>query len=73
MADAAMEENKTNTEALEQYESLTGVQKCAILMLLIGEDEAANIMTNLSPEEVKSLGTSMYDVQDIDQQQLHAA
>ena len=63
-----MEDNKTNTEALEQYENLTGVQKCAILMLLIGEDEAANIMTNLSPEEVKSLGTSMYDVQDIDQE-----
>ena len=41
MADAAMEDNKTNTEALEQYENLTGVQKCAILMLLIGEDEAA--------------------------------
>ena len=36
-------------------------------MLLIGEDEAANIMTNLNPEEVKSLGTSMYEVQDIDQ------
>ena len=68
MADVAMDENTTNKEALEQYENLTGVQKCAILMLLIGEDEAANIMTNLSPEEVKSLGSSMYEVQDIDQE-----
>ena len=68
MANAAMEENTTNKEALEQFEGLTGVQKCAILMLLIGEDEAANIMTNLSPEEVKSLGASMYEVQDIDQE-----
>ena len=63
-----LDENTTNKEALEQYENLTGVQKCAILMLLIGEDEAANIMTNLSPEEVKSLGSSMYEVQDIDQE-----
>ena len=62
----ATEEN--NNEALEQFERLTGVQKCAILMLLIGEDEAANIMSNLNPEEVKSLGTTMYEVQDIDQE-----
>ena len=30
MADVAMDENTTNKEALEQYENLTGVQKCAI-------------------------------------------
>ena len=54
-----MEDNKTNTEALEQYENPNWSTKCAILMLLIGEDKRPNIMTNLSPEEVKSLGTSM--------------
>ena len=68
MADVATEENTNSEAALEQFEALTGVQKCAILMLLIGEDEAANIMTNLNPEEVKSLGTTMYEVQDIDQE-----
>ena len=69
MADTNMAEDTENNDrkAQETFEGLSGTQKCAILMLLIGEDEAANIMTNLNPEEVKSLGTSMYQVQDIDQ------
>ena len=28
----------------ELYESLTGTQKCAILMMLLGEDEASEIL-----------------------------
>ena len=62
MADTNMAEDTENNDrkAQETFEGLSGTQKCAILMLLIGEDEAANIMTNLNPEEVKSLGTSMY-------------
>ena len=66
MANTNMAEEQ-NTQAQEVFESLNGTQKCAILMLLIGEEEAANIMTNLNPDEVKSLGTAMYQVQDIDQ------
>ena len=66
MAEKAKEENKEEEEK-SQYEQLTSTQKCAILMLLIGEEEAANIMTNLNPDEVKSLGTAMYQVQDVDQ------
>ena len=67
MANTEMADTENSNEAQETFDSLTGVQKCAILMLLIGEDEAANIMTNLNPDEVKSLGTAMYQVQDIDQ------
>ena len=66
MANTNMAEEQ-NTQAQEVFDSLNGTQKCAILMLLIGEEEAANIMTNLNPDEVKSLGTAMYQVQDIDQ------
>ena len=63
-----MAENITGDgKAQETFDSLNGTQKCAILMLLIGEEEASNIMTNLGPDEVKSLGTAMYQVQDIDQ------
>ena len=70
MADANMAEKSqtgSDTDAQEIFENLNGTQKCAILMLLIGEEEAANIMSNLNPEEVKSLGAAMYQVQDIDQ------
>ena len=46
---------------------LTGTQKSAILMMLLGEDGAAEILLNLSPKEAQSLGSAMYSVKDIDQ------
>ena len=49
------------------FENLTGTQKSAILMMLIGEDEASEILRNLSPREVQHLGTAMYSVQGLDQ------
>jgi flagellar motor switch protein FliG len=64
MAEAAT----TNDDINELYEALTGTQKCAILMMLLGEDEAAEIMKNLSPKEVQTLGTSMYSVQGLPQE-----
>lgn len=66
MADEAVVE-EDNKEARENFEGLSGTQRCAILMLLIGEEEAANIMSNLGPDDVKTLGTAMYQVQGIDQ------
>ena len=47
---------------------LTGTQKSAILMMLLGEDGAAEILRNLSPKEAQSLGSEMYSVKDIDQE-----
>ena len=57
-----------NYEIIELYESLTGTQKCAILMMLLGEEEAAEIMKNLNPKEVQTLGTAMYSVQGLPQE-----
>ena len=56
-----------NLEADHTYELLSGTQKCAIVMLLLGEDEAAEILKNLSPREVQQLGSAMYSVADLDQ------
>ena len=42
------------------FEGLSGTQKSAILMMLLGEDEASEILKNLSPKEVQHLGTAMY-------------
>ena len=47
---------------------LSGTQKCAILMLLLGEDEASEILKNLSPREVQQLGSAMYSVAEVDQE-----
>ncbi|MBM3635859.1 MAG: flagellar motor switch protein FliG [Alphaproteobacteria bacterium] len=55
------------SEAREAFELLNGTQKCAILMLLLGEEEASEILKNLSPREVQQLGTAMYSVADVNQ------
>ena len=62
-----MAEAVKKPSADEVYQGLTGTQKCAILMMLIGEDEAAEIMGNLSPKEVQVLGSAMYSVQGLGQ------
>ena len=65
MAEAAVEVQAT--DAREAFELLNGTQKCAILMLLLGEEEASEILKNLSPREVQQLGTAMYSVADVNQ------
>jgi flagellar motor switch protein FliG len=56
----------------EITERLTGTQKSAILMMLLGEEEAAEILKNLSPREVQHLGGAMYAVRNTDQQAVNA-
>src|SRR6056300_1788276 len=63
---AAPAENTDNGKE-SVFDRLTGTQKSAILMMLIDEDEASEILRNLSPREVQHLGTAMYSVQGLDQ------
>ena len=63
-----MAEAADDTEQIE----LTGTQKSAILMMLLGEDEAAEVLKNLSPREVQHLGTAMYSVQTADQETVNS-
>ena len=64
MAEARKDKKEDPKEA---FERLTGTQKSAILMMLIGEEEAAEILKNLSPREVQHLGAAMYSVQGLGQ------
>ena len=54
-------------DADDIYSQLTGTQKSAILMMLLGEEEASEILKNLGPKEVQHLGSAMYSVQGLDQ------
>ncbi|MAB64909.1 MAG: flagellar motor switch protein FliG [Marinovum sp.] len=65
---APAEDQARDTDKGSVFENLTGTQKSAILMMLIGEDEASEILRNLSPREVQHLGTAMYSVQGLDQE-----
>ena len=66
MAENKKEETNQD-EDKSPYEQLTNTQKCAILMMLLGEEEASDILKNLGPKEVQQLGKEMYNVQGLDQ------
>lgn len=50
------------TDAARAY---SGVERAAVLMMLVGEDEAAAILQKLDPEEVRQLGKAMFTVADV--------
>lgn len=57
------------TEALEaELAELTSTQRAAILLLLLGEEEAANIIRYLDPKEVQAVGAAMVSVGDVSQE-----
>lgn len=47
-----------------------GVMKSAVLMLAIGEDEAAEVMKYLSPKEVQKLGAAMATLKSVGREQV---
>lgn len=45
--------------------SFNGVERAAVLMMLVGEEEAAAILQKLEPDEVRQLGKAMFTVADV--------
>lgn len=50
----------------------SGIQKAAVLMLALGEDEAAEVMKYLSPREVQQLGATMSGMRAVQTDELEA-
>lgn len=48
-----------------------GLERAAVLMLSLGEDEAAEIMRHLAPREVQRLGVAMAKLQRVSADQAH--
>lgn len=53
--------------------ALTGSAAAAVLLMLFDEDEAAQILSRLEPDEVRQLGYAMYDVADVEVEEVNAA
>ncbi|MGL4542044.1 MAG: FliG C-terminal domain-containing protein [Polymorphobacter sp.] len=51
---------------------LTGAQKCAVLLLLLEEAEAAELLQALGPDEVRTVGAAMMSVAEIDPRAIDA-
>lgn len=52
------------------FRSYTGVERAAVLMMLVGEEEAAAILQKLDPEEVRQVGKAMFAVADVGEDQV---
>jgi flagellar motor switch protein FliG len=69
MADAATDNKAATEEALrKEMAEMTGTQRAAVLMLLLGEEQASNIISFLNPKEVQALGAAMVQVADLSQE-----
>ena len=51
---------------------LEGVDKAAILLLSLSEEDAAQILKHLEPKQVQKLGTAMAKVDDMTQTKITA-
>ena len=56
--------------ALTSPRTFTGVERAAVLMMLVGDDEAAAILQKLDPEEVRNLGSAMFAVADVSEEEV---
>ncbi|WP_150294780.1 flagellar motor switch protein FliG [Sphingobium estronivorans] len=60
-------------EVAEAAKALKGSAAAAVLLMLFDEDEAAQILSRLEPEEVRQLGYAMYDVADVAVEEVNEA
>jgi len=61
-----------NEALAAELEALSTTQRAAVLMLLLGEDQAASIIRYMDPKEVQALGAAMVSVGDISQEAVNA-
>jgi len=72
MAEKEISKNPADIEAAEklrvEMSNISGAQRAAVLMLLLGEQQASEIIKFLNPGEVQSLGGAMVAVSDVSQE-----
>ncbi|MDR6936612.1 flagellar motor switch protein FliG [Luteibacter sp. UNC138MFCol5.1] len=56
--------------AAEQKEALTGAQRAAILLLTLGEEDAASILKHLGARDVQAVGTAMAALKNVSKEQV---
>ncbi len=76
MAEKEKQMSSAEIEAAEKLQSelsnLSGAQRAAVLMLLLGEQQASEIVKFMNPQEVQTLGGAMVDVSDVSQEAVNA-
>ncbi|MCP4041474.1 MAG: flagellar motor switch protein FliG, partial [Gammaproteobacteria bacterium] len=54
----------------DQAEELSGVEQAAVLLMSIGEEDAASVMKHMGPKELQRLGAAMASLQNVSQNQV---
>ena len=68
-SNAVLEFTEDEKTALE---SMSGMDKCVLLMLSLSEEDAAQIFKNLEPKQVQKLGIRMSEMTNFTQDQVNA-
>ena len=72
MAEKVIQMTPAEAEAAEklrvEMSNISGAQRAAVLMLLLGEQQASEIIKFLNPQEVQALGGAMVAVSDVSQE-----
>ena len=56
----------------EELETMTSTERAAVIMLLMGETQASDIIRYMNPREVQALGSAMVGVVDLSQETVSA-
>ena len=65
---ADMDQQELTDALREEIEGLTSTDRAAVLLLLLGEQEAANIIAYMDPKEVQRIGAAMVSAADMSQE-----
>jgi flagellar motor switch protein FliG len=71
MAEAAVEQTAQGPDpgqVAAEVEALSNTQRAAVMLMLLGEEEAANVIRHLAPKEVQHLSAAMISVADLSQE-----
>ena len=63
----AAEEKPEISPLQAQFNVMSGTEKAAVIMLLLGEQQAADVIRFMAPREVNALGSAMVSVADLSQ------
>ena len=56
-----------NTESFEAARELGGAERAAILLMVLGEQDASKVLQHMSPDELQQLGEAMTGINDVSQ------
>ena len=67
-----MAENELTEEQKLLLDGMTGIDKAAVLMLSLNEEDAASIFRHLEPKQVQKLGMAMASMSDFSNEKVSA-